>query len=87
MTTNDRRLGPVADGTITARAAFCGLTADDMAALQTRHPKARIVVRFRTAYADWRETMDAEQFPFGTDRTKNALEYVRDVFLASEDLQ
>ena len=52
----------VADGTISAEAAFCGLAQEDVARLAERHPGALLLVRLRDiTTGDKREIMSAQE--------------------------
>ena len=52
----------VLDGTITADAAFCGLSSKDIEHLKADadHAKALVLIRLRTRYADGRTIMSIE---------------------------
>ncbi len=47
----------VADGTVTAAAAYCGLSPADVTSLADRHPTLDVLVRLRSADADGRTVM------------------------------
>lgn len=50
----------VADGVVTEKAAFCGLSKEDVQSLAISHPKAKVLVRFRSPHGDNRKVMSAD---------------------------
>jgi hypothetical protein len=52
----------VSDGTISEYTAFCGLSLCDIIKLATKHPDARLLVRFRGVQGDGRKIMTAGYF-------------------------
>lgn len=53
----------VADGTVSAAGASCGLSPAEVSRLVDRHPDAWVLVRFRSDSADWRRVYRASDFP------------------------
>ena len=63
MNNGTHSLAPaVADGTISAERAFCGLDPDDTERLMEHHADLHVLVRFRSARADGRAVFRVHDF-------------------------